>query len=373
MLASSPDQRRFFGLDISQWPSQWSAAGDLLLRSRALQWLAPVVRVQLTQANGQTSAWDMVQGVAAYPVEGQSARGDQGSELLAIELLPEQVLRRQLVLPQLARADLARAVALEVAAISPFPPERTASAFAARPGPGGDTLSIDVALTSTQEIDKRLEQVSGAAGSTALASSANAEIWVLPGNSTNARETCVPLVFEGYGGAERKRRAARVLGVRIALLALALLLLIAVAVTPTVQATLRAAQAQQAFDQLNIKAKPQLAQREEVVKQTERLQTIAKLAEQQLAPLPVLDMLTKALPDSAWLSNLRQEGAKVTINGIADDAAALVRILGNQPGVAGVRSPSPATRVGNSNKESFSLELTLDPAVYGMLRTGVAP
>ncbi|MET4579500.1 PilN domain-containing protein [Ottowia thiooxydans] len=366
MLASSPDQRRFFGLDVSQWPSQWSAAGDLLLSSRAFRWLAPTVRVELIQANGQSSTWDMVQGTAHLAQEGASS--EQEASIRAIELLPEQVLRRQLVLPQLARADLARAVALEVAAISPFPPERTASAFAARPG-AGDTLAVDVALTSTQEIEKRLQQVLG----TGASDNVTAEVWVLPGPRANAHETCVPLVFGGYGGAERKRRVSRVLSLRAVLLAVALLLLVAVAITPTVQTRMRALEAQQAFDQLNAQAKPQLTQREQVVQRTERLQTIAKLAEQQLAPLPVLDMLTKTLPDSVWLSNLRQEGAKVTINGIADDAAALVRLLGSQPGVSGVRSPSPATRVGNSNKEAFSLELTLDPAVYGLLRAGVQP
>ncbi|MBH1966422.1 MAG: PilN domain-containing protein [Comamonadaceae bacterium] len=372
MLASSSDQRRFFGLDVSQWPSQWSAAGDLLLRSRALRWLAPTVRVELTQANGQNSTWDLVQG-ATHPVVGR-AGPQQDSPIRAIELLPEQVLRRQLVLPQLARSDLARAVALEVAAISPFPPERTASAFAARRG-SGETLTIDVALTSTQEIEKRLQQVSGADGTAGASAGdiSSAEVWVLPSHAANSSRTCVPLVFGGYGGVERKRRASRVLSLRVALLLLALLLLIAVAVTPTVQTRMKAVQAQQAFDQLNMQAKPQLAQRAQVVQQTERLQTIAKLAEQQVAPLPVLDMLTRTLPDGVWLSNLRQEGAKITINGIADDAAALVRLLGSQSGVAGVRSPSPATRVGNSNKEAFSLELTLDPAVYGLLRAGAQP
>lgn len=364
MLASSPDQTRFFGLDVGQWPSQWAAAGEWLLRSRALRWLTPQVRVELTQANGQSSSWDMAHGLAR-PAEGAEARS-----VRAIELLPEQVLRRQLVLPQLGRADLARAVALEVAAMTPFPPERTASAFAAVPGQG-NTLAVDVALTSLQEIEKRLQQAATPPAST-VGREAAPEVWVLPDGVSGSSRAFAPLIFEGYGGAERRRLTRRGQGLRGGLLLLALLLVGALAVTPTAQTRLRAIQAQQAFDELNAQAKPQLAQREKLVKETERLQAIAKIAEQQLAPLPVLDLLTRALPDSAALSTFRMEGTKVMINGIADDAAALVRNLGRQPGVGEVRSPSPATRVGNSKKETFTLEITLDPAVYGVLRAGAA-
>ncbi|MBY4595848.1 PilN domain-containing protein [bacterium BD-1] len=346
-------------MDVSQWPSQWAATGGLLLRSRALRWLTPLVRIELTQANGQHATLDMAQGLAR-PAVGSAAAGAR-----AIELLPEQVLRRQLVLPRLGTADLARAVALEVAAITPFPPERTASAFSVLPGEG-ETFMVDLALTSTHEIDKRLQAV-GAGGDNPP------EVWVLPAGTEALRHEFAPLVFQGYGGAERRRLNARGLGLRGGLLALALLLIACLAVTPAAQTRMRAIQAQAAFDQLSKEAAPQLAQREKIVKQTERLQAIAKLAEQQLAPLPVLNMLTRNLPDGSWLSNLRLEGGKVTITGAADDTAALVRSLGGQPGVLGVRSPSPATRMGRSDKESFTLELTLDPAVYGVLRTGAAP
>jgi len=356
-------------MDVSQWPGQWAAAGQLLLRSPVLRWLNPVVRVELTRADGQIVSWDMTQGLA------RPAKGDAAASVRAIELLPEQVLRRQLVLPRLGRADLARAVALEVAAISPFPPERTASAFAAAPG-ADDTMIVDVALTSTQEIEKRLQAAS--ASPDAPAEQATPEVWVLPAHTGSCHaaedtgQAFEPLIFHGYGGAERRRATAQGLGVRGALLVLALLLLAALAITPAAQARLRAIDAQHAFDQLNAQAAPQLAQREQMIKQTERLQAVAKIAEEQLAPLPVLDMLTQALPDGSWLSTLRMEGAKVTINGIADDAAALVRRLGSQPGVVGVRSPSPATRVGRTDKESFTLELTLDPAIFGVLRAGAA-
>ncbi|WP_423456981.1 PilN domain-containing protein [Ottowia sp. VDI28] len=242
------------------------------------------------------------------------------------------------------------------------------------PGPDG-TLAVDVALTSTQEIEKRLQQAARQTAS-APGGEAGPEVWVLPGNVLNghagASQAFAPLIFERYGGTERRRLTTRGLSLRGGLLLVALLLLGALAVTPTAQTRLKAIQAQQAFDALNAQAKPQLAQREQMVKQTERLQAIAKMAEQQLAPLPVLDMLTRTLPDEAWLSTLRMEGTKVVINGMADDTAALVRSLGKQRGVGEVRSPSPATRVGNSKKEAFVLEITLDPGVYGLLRTGSA-
>lgn len=345
-------------MDVSQWPQQWAAAADLLLRSRALRWLTPAVRVELLQADGSTSHWDLSHGLA------QPADGAAESAVGAIELLPGQVLRRQLRLPRLARADLARAIELEVASATPFPAERTAYGYAVAADPGDDTVGVELALTSRQEIDKRLQQLAPAARDGAP------EVWVLPSGHGHGQRAFAPLVFEGYGGAQRRRLTARGQGQRLLLLLLALALLAAVVVTPTAQARLRAIEAQQAFDRINAEAAPQVAQREQLVRQTERLRAVGRLAEQQLALLPVLDMLTRVLPDSAHLSTLRIEGNKVSLNGLADDTAALVQRLGQEPGVGEVRSPSAATRMGANVKESFTLELTLDPKVYGVLSSG---
>ena len=101
----------------------------------------------------------------------------------------------------------------------------------------------------------------------------------------------------------------------------------------------------------------------------DRLQAVDKLLLQQLALPPVLDMLTRALPDGAWLTAVRAEGSKLVLNGNADDAAALVQRLATERGVHDVRLASPATRGAGAAKETFIIELQLDARRYGLART----
>ena len=81
-------------------------------------------------------------------------------------------------------------------------------------------------------------------------------------------------------------------------------------------------------------------------------------------------MLTRAIPDGAWISTLRVEGAKLVLNGQADDAAALVQRLAAQPGARDVRLASPATRGAGAAKETFIIELKLDANRYGPVLGG---
>ena len=153
----------------------------------------------------------------------------------------------------------------------------------------------------------------------------------------------------------------------LALLALALALAAALAVTPTAFLRLKAIQAQKALEVLQREAAPQLAAREALGRDVQALHNAASAAQGQVLLAPVLDMLTVAVPDGAWLSNLRLDGERLRINGMADDAAALVQRLAAQPGVADARLASPATRGRNDNKERFAIELLAGSAYYGPL------
>jgi len=84
----------------------------------------------------------------------------------------------------------------------------------------------------------------------------------------------------------------------------------------------------------------------------------------------VLDMLTRTVPDGAWLTQLRVEGSKVVLNGNADDAAALVQKLTGQPGVSNARMTQPATRAAGAAKETFVIEVNLDARRYGPAHAG---
>ncbi len=357
MAFNTTSSGAFLGIDVAQWPRQWRAAGERLLAWPALRWLRPAVRVQLRHPDGSASTWDMAHGVAT-PAPGAA----DPVAATAVELPFSRVLERRLLLPPLAAAELAQAVQLEVAGASPFGAEQTVFGFAAHPA--ADKLTrVDLVITSRHEVEQTLRQ----AGADPAAAP---EVWVLPASTVPAGGPVHPIVLAGYGEGQRRRIEQQGTVARAGLLMLALALLAALVLTPTLMLRQRAIQAQQSFEALQRQAAPQMAQRELMMQRLERLQAVDKLLAQQLALPPVLDMLTRALPDGAWLTALRVEGVKLVLNGQADDAAALVQRLATEPGVHDVRLASPATRGVGATKETFIIELQLDAPRYGLARPG---
>ena len=356
MALTRTDPGSFFGMEVGQWPRQWHAAVAWLLARPALRWLQPAVRVQLHQADGRTSDWDVAQGMATRA----AASADLAPAVIAVELPSARVLERRLLLPAPAPADVAQAVQLEVSGASPFGAEHTVYGFDVASAADGLTR-VEVAITSRAEVEQVLRQAH-------IGPDAAPEVWVLPNAATGSGEVLRPLVLMGPGQAQRQRLVQQGLATRLGLLLLALALLAALAATPTLMLRQRALQAQQSFEALQRQAAPQLAQREALMQRVQRLQGVDKVLAQQLALPPVLDMLTRAVPDGAWLTSLRVEGTKLVLNGNADDAAALVQRLAAQPGVHDVRLASPATRSAGAAKESFIIELQLDARRYGLAR-----
>ena len=355
MTLTTTDSPRFFGIDLGQWPRQWQAAGQALLELPGLRRLVPQVRVELHQVDGRATGWILQQGEATPAPAALS-----GGRVQALELPLDRVLERRLMLPPLAPADLAQAVQLEVASASPFAPEQTVFGHAARRIDDSVTR-VDVAITSRPQVEDALRQ----AGADPVRPP---EVWVIPATANADDAALHPIVLHGFGETRREDAVRRGLWQRAGLLLLCLALLAALVVTPTALMRARAQQAQKSFDALQKQAAPQIAQREALMQRVERLQAVGEMLGKQLAMPPVLDMLTRAVPDGAWLTSIRAEGTKLVLNGNADDAAALVQRLSTQPGVHDVRLASPATRGAGAAKETFIIELNLDARRYGPVR-----
>lgn len=351
MILRSNDGNRLFGMEVDQWPRQWRAAGEVLLGLPLFRGMAPKVPVELRRADGEAAGWTLSRGFAL-----PTPALHEGERTLAIEMPSEHVLERHLMLPQLAPAEMAQAVQLEVASISPFAADQTVYGYAAGQIDAG-VQRVDIAITSRQLVnDVLLAQ--------GLESSSPPEVWVLRTEGRGIR----PIVMQGYGETVRESRVRTALQQRLALLVLALVLLVALLMTPAFLMRGKAQQAQQAFDALQKQAAPQITQRDALMQQVELLRAVGERAEQQLAMPPVLDMLTRTVPDGAWLTSIRVEGTKLILNGQADDAAVLVQRLATQKGVHDVRLASPATRGAGAAKETFIIELNLDGRQYGPVR-----
>ena len=356
MAFTPTDNSQFFGMDLSQWPRQWRAAGAALLDLPMLRWLVPTVPVRLRRLDGQTSDWGVARGLAIPAA--QRRAGVPAVD--AIQLPSDRVLERQLMLPPLTPSDIEQAVQLEVGSTSPFGPGQTVHGFSVAPEKDG-VCRVDVAITSRQQVEQALQAAGADAGGQVP------EVWVLTGDAA-VSGTFRPVVLRGFGEGARRANAQRGLAWRGGLVVLALMLLALVVVTPTALLRMQAQQAAQSFAALQRQAAPQIAQREALMQRVERLRAIGQITESQLALAPVLDMLTRAVPDGAWVNQLRMEGHKVVLQGNADDAAALVQKLAAQSGVRDVRLASPATRGHNASKETFIIEMNLDAGRYGLAR-----
>ena len=77
--------------------------------------------------------------------------------------------------------------------------------------------------------------------------------------------------------------------------------------------------------------------------------------------LRVLDELTKVVPASAYLSNLRFRAGSVEVQGSAENASGLIPLLERSPIFENVGFNAPSNR-GRDNRETFSLKAELEHA-----------
>ncbi len=75
--------------------------------------------------------------------------------------------------------------------------------------------------------------------------------------------------------------------------------------------------------------------------------------------LRILDELTKIIPNSAYLSNLRYRSGLLEIQGNAENASALIPLLERSPVFENVGFNAPSNR-GRDNRETFSLKTNIE-------------
>jgi general secretion pathway protein L len=316
----------------------------------ALAWITAQLPVRLIEASGGESLWLGGRKLEATGGELRSAR------FTAVELPADLALSRSLVLPPLSKNDMRDAVALDVRDSNPFDPADLVWGYrtgAAAAGP----VNVKTVLASRRQVTQYLQ--TAAPG---LVAAATPEVWVMADDGA-------PVVLAGFGEAARARRAARGRMLAYALMLCGLMLAAAIAITPTVQLHLRTLQAVAAYQALQQRAAPAIAQRDAMVRGREDLANLQEVMSDHIEPLVAIDMLTQLIPDDTWLQRVQAQGTRFTLTGQTPDAAALMNKLSSNPGLRDVRAPSPATRAGGTNKESFVVEFTVEP---GMLRRPAA-
>jgi general secretion pathway protein L len=281
----------------------------------------------------------------------------RAARFTAVEVPADLALNRSLVLPPLSAGDLRDAVALDVRDSNPFEPADLVWGYRSTHEEAGQ-VNVNAVLASRRQVVEYIEKVVPE-----LADATAPEVWVMaqPG---------VPVVLRGFGEAARAQRAGRGRMLAWALIVIAVMLGIAIAVTPTVQLRLRTLQAVAAYQALQQRAGPAMAQREALVRAREDLANLQEVMADHIEPLVAIDMLTQLIPDDTWLQRVQAQGNRFTLTGQTPNAAALMNTLSSNPGLRDVRAPSAATRSSGTNRESFVVEFTVTPE---LLRRASAP
>lgn len=352
-MATLQTDARLFGLDLSGFGTQWVQAIRGMSQWPVFTWMRPQVPVRVLMPQG---------GALNYLGENRPlalSRAHSGAADFEAIVLPEDiVLRQQVLLPTLPPAEAQAALALAVQSQSPFAPEHLLWVARAVNAAAHGAEVYEVVLTSRPLVQAHID--ASRPGLLNILPQTLPEVWVDAPNTA-------PFVLRGFGETRRLQRLLLGMQVNMALGVLALCLAAATAVTPTLQLRLRALDALAQHARLQQEVAPVLALRDGLVKDQDQLQAQAEAVGTTVSAVLALDVVTQALPDDTFLRSFvlnagESKGAfpKVVLTGNTGNAAALMQKLGSQPGLRDVKALSAATKPLGADKESFSIEATLD-------------
>lgn len=326
-----------FGVDLRRAVLAFRDGWADAIEWPALAWMSPQLPVR---ANFPDGSEKILAGATTCP-----APHGAKVESRALVLPDELVLTRRLTLPDLVRPDLHQALSLEVAAQSPFPAEDTV--WGVRFGAAGaEGRPAALAISSRSHV-AALQQSAAAEGR----GGSDAEIWAWDDG---------PVVLEGYGEAARLgKQSRRKNGILLALVAVTLMALI-LSLVPFILMREQVFDAQARFAVLQGESGELLRARDAAVGGGMRLQAMQARIGERVEFVPMFDAVSAVLPDDVFLTRLDVRAGRVTIAGLATNAAALMETISSNPRFTSVRAPAPIAKA-DGQRESFTIEFTYVP------------
>ncbi|WP_041523944.1 PilN domain-containing protein [Gilvimarinus agarilyticus] len=261
-------------------------------------------------------------------------------------LLPEDtVLSKSLNVPRMAGVAPSQVVANEVVAASPFGSDDTAYGWRVLDSDAAK-LVVGVAIASKSSVMSYVHQSRPSAAAKAI------EIWAMVGGQH--------IVLSGFGEYERNTRYRRRLQKAAVLVSCALLLLVMALAVPVAYKYYDLAATQAAYNNIQQQAKDIVQLRTGLATANQYIDELNSTEMSVSKPMFVLNLLSDKLPDDAWLTSFEQEGGSVTIDGVADNGAALMQEISQYPSIQNVRAVSGIRKVGKSDeKERYSFAFTV--------------
>ena len=328
-----------FGYDMRQLGRHWFAAWHDLLWADD----SPVRKrldgvVQLRSESGD----------ALYQAGAVSAQAPFESE--AILLPDELVLIRQLRMPVAVETHLDSALALEASANSPFAADDTGYGWqlVAR---DGDYLQVALVIVSISTVMAYLARQYDTHDPQAQ------EIWSKVGGRV--------VLVRGFGEKIREDKyAKRLLRCGLGIMGCALILvLILAAAAGTKRAELSQVETLAANTQREAAQASRM--RSSLARANETITAVNGIIARYPNPHNEIARLTALLEDGASIAQFSMNGREIRLRGRAQDAAAVMQKLTDEPSYSEVLAPTAIVKVGNTGLEQFSLNITLGDGVSG--------
>ncbi|WP_339897196.1 PilN domain-containing protein [uncultured Gilvimarinus sp.] len=263
----------------------------------------------------------------------------------AILLPDDMVLSKSLNVPRMAGVAPSEVVANEVVAASPFGADDTAYGWRVLDSDAAK-LVVGVAIASKSSVMSYVHQSRPTAAAKAI------EIWAMVDSQY--------IVLSGFGEYERNTRYRRRLQKAALLVSCAALLLVMSVAVPVAYKYYDLTATQAAYSDIQEQAKDIVQLRTGLASANQYIDELNSAEKNVSNPMFVLNLLSDKLPDDAWLTSFEQEGDSVTIDGVADNGAALMQEISQYQGVQNVRAVSGIRKVGkNDEKERYSFAFTV--------------
>jgi general secretion pathway protein L len=271
-----------------------------------------------------------------------------------LELPGDKFVTRRINVPAQARAFLSGVVRNQLDRLSPWPTEQAAYGFDAEVN-GEDILEVRVLIASRAVIDDARDELSaiGLRVDRIVARESDAQAAGKPANIVALWSRLADAAGESLEGVRR-------------LIGVGLAAAIATAVVLTLWALASASSIRDENEALAARSK--VLQRQVQTGRTPA--SIASLPpaerawvakETSAASVIVIEALSRALPDAAYLTEFRLEGATLRITGLANDAPALLAPLEQSGHLTNVHFFAPTTRGPDGKLFRFHVEARVEP------------
>jgi general secretion pathway protein L len=252
------------------------------------------------------------------------------------------VISRRVSLPSQVRNNLSQVVGYEIDRLTPFRADQVCyDAHALDRQPTGDKIAVELVLCRRDQVAPWIERL----------------------RQAGAPVDCV--TWQGaWPGAnllhpsERPRQGTRVFSATRLLFLLVLLLAAAALAGPIWQKNRTLEELDARMADLAARADEVYQLREAIERARQGSVAVLERKSQQPRMIDLLRELTDRLPDETWIQNLDYREGDVQIRGESAQAAALIGLLEDAPGVKDVAFRSPVVQVAATGQERFHISFT---------------